>query len=54
MTYGKAFKTNRKKGSDKQKRTYELNGKFSQKHLRVKESLLEKNKQNPNLKKKLQ
>jgi hypothetical protein len=54
MTYGKAFKTKRKKASDKQKRTYELNGKFSQKHLRFKQYILEKPKENSNLKKKLQ
>ena len=40
MPSKKANDTRRKRGKDKKKRSFELNGKYSAKHLRAKEKLL--------------
>lgn len=42
MPSKKAHDNTRKRGKDKQRRTRELNGKFSAKHLRQKEALMAK------------
>ena len=44
MPYGKENIRERKKGKNKEKRNKELNGKYTQKHLRIKEVLLAKKK----------
>ena len=45
MPSKKANQNQRKRGKDKARRSFELNGKYSAKHLRAKEALMSKAKQ---------